>query len=154
MHVKRSITLETSSAIIDIALKIAHDNAINPLAIVVLDSGGNPVAFKCEDGSGILRYNVAFGKAYGALGMGTSSRDLRDRMAQRPIFANALSAASDGQFIPVPGGVLILDEDNHVIGAVGVSGDTSEKDEYCAINAIKEAGYSTAPVDVDKDWNK
>lgn len=154
MHVKRSITLEKSSAIIDVALRIARDNTTAPLAIVVLDSGGNPVTFKCEDGCGVLRYNVAFGKAYGALGMGTSSRDLRDRMVHRPIFANALSAASDGQFIPVPGGVLILDENQHIIGAVGASGDTSEKDEYCVVNAIKEIGYLTAPDDVDKDWNK
>lgn len=145
MKVKRSLSLSTASAIVDTALSVARQSDFNPLTVIVLDSGGIPIAFKSEDGCGILRYNVAFGKAYGALGMGTSSRDLGDRMAQRSNFSNALSAASDGRFVPVPGGVLIIDNEGAAIGSVGISGDTSDKDELCAVHAICEAGFKSEP---------
>lgn len=150
MKVKRSLSLAAASAIVDGALAIARQQGFDPLTVVVLDSGGIPIAFKSEDGCGILRYNVALGKAYGPLGMGTSSRDLGDRMAARPNFSNALSAASDGRFIPVPGGVLIMDEDGAAVGSVGISGDVSAKDEFCAIHAIRDAGFTPEPAKVDE----
>ena len=78
-----------------------------PLTVVALDAGGKPVAMQSEDGSGLLRFDIAFGKAWGALGMGISSRLIRDRLAARPAFQAALAAASDGRFVPVPGGVLV-----------------------------------------------
>jgi uncharacterized protein GlcG (DUF336 family) len=152
MKVKRTLTLATAAAITDKALALANEAGMAPLCIVVLDAGGTPVALKSQDGCGVLRFNVAMGKAYGALGMGTSSRDLRDRMADRPNFASGMAAASDGRFMPAPGGVLIVDADGMAIGAVGVSGDTSEKDEYCAINAIQSAGYDSNPSKPDPNW--
>ena len=153
MRVKRSLTLDRAVFIATEALRIARENNMNPLAVMVLDSGGHPVVFNSEDGCGVMRFNVALGKAYGALGMGTSSRDLRDRMEKRPNFASALAAASGGQFVPGPGGVLIVDEDGTAVGSVGLSGDTSEKDEYCAIKAIKAAGFCTEPKEVDANWS-
>lgn len=140
MHVKRSLALKTADEIIDLSLSVAAQNNFNPLTVVIIDSGGNPVSFKSQDGSGSMRYEVAFGKAYGVIGMGTSSRDLGNRMAERPNFSNALSAASGGKFIPVPGGVPIL-RDGMIIGAVGISGDTSDNDEYCAHTALKKLGF-------------
>lgn len=125
---------------------------MSPLAVVVLDGGGIPVAFKSEDGSGIIRFDVAMGKAYGALGMGSSSRGLRDRLSARPIFAGSLSVASDGRFIPTPGGVLIVDADGMAIGAVGISGDVSDKDEYCAIVGIHHVGLASEPAEASPTW--
>lgn len=86
--------------------------------------------------------------------MGISSRLVRDRLSERPAFQNALAAASGGRFIPVPGGVLIEDADGFTIGAVGISGDTSEKDEYCAIRAIHAAGLSSEPAKIDQNWRQ
>ncbi len=115
-------------------------------------SGGRLIAAKSEDGSGLLRFDIAFGKAWGALGMGISSRLIRDRLSARPAFQNALAAASDGRLIPVPGGVLIEDLAGLTIGAVGISGDTSEKDEYCAIAGIRAAGLIPEPAEPAADW--
>lgn len=109
---------------------------------------------KREDGSGILRGDIAIGKAWGALGMGIPSRLIRDRLADRPSFQNALAAASDGRLIPVPGGVLINNADGETIGAVGVSGDTSDKDEYCAIRAVAAAGLLPDPQSPSATWRE
>ena len=98
------------------------------------------VAFKREDRSGILRYDIAYGKAWGALGMGFGSRELGDRAAKNPVFFGVLATVSQGRLIPVPGGVLIKDADGAVLGAVGISGDASDKDEACAIAGIEAAG--------------
>jgi uncharacterized protein GlcG (DUF336 family) len=152
LKVKRTLSLATATLIIDKALAHAHAAAINPLCVVVTDSAGIPIAMQSEDGCGTLRFNVAFGKAYGALGMGTSSRDLRDRMEDRPNFSSAMAALSGGRFVPAPGGVLIVDADGFAIGAVGISGDTSEKDEYCAISAIHDAGFASSPETPDANW--
>lgn len=152
MRLKPSLSLPHADAIIETALAEARQESMLPMTVVVLDSGGRIVALKSEDGSGIMRFEVARGKAWGALGMGISSRLLRDRLSARPVFQNALAAASDGRFVPVPGGVLIEDTDGYTIGAVGISGDTSEKDEYCAITAIKAAGLVPEPAEPDPDW--
>jgi uncharacterized protein GlcG (DUF336 family) len=111
-----------------------------PLTVVVLDAGGHPVVAKRSDGSGILRHDIAFGKAWGALGMGLPSRALAKRSSDAPIFYAALAAVSGGRVVPVPGGVLIRDEKNEIIGAIGVSGDTSDRDEECAVQAVLSVG--------------
>lgn len=152
MKIKPSLPLAAGERIVDVALQHGRKAELLPLTVVVLDAGGKIVAAKSEDGSGIMRFEIALGKAWGALGMGISSRLIRDRLSRRPVFQTALAAAADGKFVPVPGGVLIEDIDGFTIGAVGISGDTSEKDEYCAISAVKAAGLISEPAEVDPDW--
>jgi uncharacterized protein GlcG (DUF336 family) len=152
MKLKPSLTLAAAETIVDAALGHGRKAELLPLTVVVLDAGGKVIASKSEDGSGILRFDIALGKAWGALGMGISSRLIRDRLSKRPAFQNALAAASDGRFIPVPGGVLVDDGDGYTLGAVGISGDTSEKDEYCAIAAVKAADLMPEPAEADPNW--
>lgn len=152
MRLKTTLPLQRANAIVAAALQCGRTENMLPLTVVVLDSGGRLVAMQSEDGSGLLRFEIAFGKAYGALGMGMSSRLIRDRLASRPNFQAAVSAASDGRFIPVPGGILIEDEDGETVGAVGISGDTSEKDEYCAITAVHHVGLQPEPKNPDPNW--
>jgi uncharacterized protein GlcG (DUF336 family) len=147
-----ALNLDAAKIIAEAALAAGREKGFMPLTVAVLDAGGHLVAFLREDGSGILRPEVAIGKAYGALGMGTSTRLLRDRLADRPAFQAALAAASDGKFIPVPGGVLIRGKAGDVIGAVGISGDTSDKDEYAAITAVQAAGLTPFPAEPVPDW--
>ena len=154
MKMKTVLPLEKAAKIVDEALAAGRAENMHPLTVVVLDVGGRMVACKSEDGSGTLRFGVALGKANGALGMGISSRLIRDRLKDRIAFQASLAAAADGKFIPVPGGVLINDADGYTIGAVGISGDTSEKDEYCAIKAIHAAGYPSEPAQIDPDWTR
>jgi uncharacterized protein GlcG (DUF336 family) len=127
LHVQSSLTLAHAEKMIDAALQAARAADLLPLTVAVLDSGGHLVAFKREDGCGVLRFDIALGKAWGALGMGISSRTIRDRLGTRPAFQGALAAASGGRFVPVPGGVLALDAAGHVIGANGISGDASDR---------------------------
>lgn len=152
MRLKTTLPLAVASKILDEALRLGREENLLPLTVVILDSGGKIVAVKSEDGSGILRLEVALGKAWGSLGMGMSSRLLRDRMSQRPVFQTSLAVASEGKLIPVPGGVLIHDKDGYTVGAVGISGDTSDKDEYCAINAVKLSGMVPEPAEENPDW--
>lgn len=152
MNLLVTLSLEKAAFIVDEALTIARQESMLPISVVVLDAGGKLIAMKSEDGSGILRFDIAFGKAWGSLGMGISSRLIRDRLSARPAFQSALASASGGQLIPVPGGVLIGDEYNAIIGAVGISGDTSDKDEYCAITAIHKAGLNSEPATVNEYW--
>ena len=152
MKLQSSLSLDLASAMVDEALRLGREENLLPLTVVVLDSGGRMVAMKSEDGSGLVRLDVAFGKAWGSLGMGISSRLIRDRLGARPQFQNALAMASDGRTIPVPGGVLLENKDGFTIGAIGISGDTSEKDEYCAIGAAHKIGLVTEPAQVDENW--
>ncbi|MDE0943829.1 MAG: heme-binding protein [Alphaproteobacteria bacterium] len=149
---KTDLSLDAADKIIDTALAAGGAENMLPLTVVVLDAGGHVVALKRQDGSGILRVDIATGKAWGALGMGIPSRTIRDRLGERPAFQGALVGASNGRFVPVPGGVLVLDGERRVIGAVGISGDTSDKDEYAAIQGIKAAGLASAPAEPIKDW--
>jgi uncharacterized protein GlcG (DUF336 family) len=103
------------------------------------------VALKREDKSGILRVEIAFGKAWGALGMGLGSRTLASRAPKQPAFFTALAAVSGGRLVPGPAGVLIRDKDGDVIGAVGISGDVADNDEKCAIAGIQAAGLTADP---------
>ena len=134
-----SVTLAQASTIVDTALKKGRETNCAPLTVAVLDAGGHLVAFKREDKSGILRYDIAYGKAWGALGMGFGSRELSERSAKNPIFIGALTTIAQGRLVPVPGGVLIKNADGAVLGAVGISGDTSDKDEVCAVAGIEAA---------------
>jgi uncharacterized protein GlcG (DUF336 family) len=139
------LTLAQASTIVDIALATARDMELVPMTVAVLDAGGHLVAFKREDRSGILRYDIAYGKAWGALGMGFGSRTLYERAANTPQFFNALYAASGGRVVTNPGGVLIRDSEGEIVGAVGISGDTSDKDEACAIAGIEAAALFADP---------
>ena len=150
--VHSSMPLSVAAHIVDEAIAVRTREGLLRLAVAVLDAGGNLVAFKREDGCGVLRFDVAFGKAWAALGMGMPTRLISDRMASRPAFQCALAAASDGRFIPVPGGVLILVATGCAIGAIGISGDASDKDEYCAIAAVKAAGLKPDPAEPNPEW--
>ncbi len=140
-----TVTLAQASIIVDTALKKGRETKSAPLTVAVLDPGGHLVAFKREDKSGILRFDIAYGKAWGALGMGFGSRALFGRAAQNPGFFTALAAASGGRMVPNPGGVLIRNAEGDVIGAVGISGDTSDRDELCAVAGIEAAGLKADP---------
>jgi uncharacterized protein GlcG (DUF336 family) len=150
--VHSSLPLDLAERIVDHAIALARKEGILPLAVAVLDAGGHLVCFKREDGCGVLRFDIARGKAWGALGMGMSTRSIRDRLAQRVAFQAALAAASDGRFVATPGGVLILDGAGNAIGAVGISGDASDKDEYCAIESVRAAGLAADPPAPNPDW--
>jgi uncharacterized protein GlcG (DUF336 family) len=139
------ITLAQAATIVDTALKKGRETNCAPLTVAVLDPGGYLVAFKREDRSGILRFDIAYGKAWGALGMGFGSRTLAERAAQTPQFFTMLAAASGGRMVCNPGGVLIKDAAGDVVGAVGISGDTSDKDEACAIAGVAAAGLTADP---------
>jgi uncharacterized protein GlcG (DUF336 family) len=134
-----TLTLEKASIIVDHGLAKAREMKIRPLCIAVLDDGGNLKALKRDDGASILRPQIAISKAWGAIGMGESSRSLGNRLKDRPAFLGALSDMSGGKVVPVPGGVLIMDG-TAIIGAVGASGGTSEEDETCAVAGIQAAG--------------
>lgn len=133
------LPLEKATIIVDRALAKAREMKIRPLCVVVLDDGGNLKALKREDGASILRPQIAIGKAWGAIGMGESSRSLGDRLKERPAFLGALSDMSGGKVVPVAGGVLIMDE-NVIIGAAGASGGTADEDETCVVAGIQAAG--------------
>jgi glc operon protein GlcG len=149
-----SLSLALASRITDEVLRLRQAHGLLPLAVAVLDAGGQTVSFRREDGCGVLRHDIAHGKAWGALGMGMATRQIRDRLANRPSFQAALAAASDGRFIPTPGGVLIVSSLGQGIGAVGVSGDASDKDEFCAIEAIRAAGLTPEPPQPAANWNE
>jgi uncharacterized protein GlcG (DUF336 family) len=136
-----ALSLKKAQGIIDAALAHGRKREFMPLTAVVLDSGGHLIAMAREDGSGVVRHQVAQGKAWGALGIGISSRTIGERNQGREAFISGVAAASEGRFISVPGGVLIIENDQ-AIGAVGVSGDTSDADEECAIAGVQSAGYS------------
>ncbi|HXZ47352.1 MAG TPA: heme-binding protein [Pseudolabrys sp.] len=140
-----SVTLAQASGIVDAALKKARELKQMPQTVVVLDAGGHLVCAKREDGSGIIRFEVAVGKAYGALGMGWGSRTMMERAAQNPNFLTAIAAASGGKLVPNPGGVLIRDRSNAVLGAVGISGDTGDNDELIAVAGIESTGLKADP---------
>jgi len=140
-----SLTLAQASTIVDVALKTGREAKFEPLTVAVLDAGGHLVALKREDNSGILRNEIAFGKAWGALGMGFGGRTLAGRVPQSQMFFTALSAASQGRFVPMVGGILIRDAAGAIIGAVGISGDASANDEKCGIAGIEAAGLTADP---------
>jgi len=140
-----SVTLAQANTIATVALKKAREGNFAPLTVVVLDAGGHVVACQREDNSGIVRFDLAYGKAWGSLGMGFGTRELAERAAKAPAFLNALMAASGGRAVPSPGGVLIRDGGGALLGSVGISGDTGDNDEICALAGIEAAGLKAQP---------
>jgi uncharacterized protein GlcG (DUF336 family) len=130
------MNLSRAEVLADDTLRHARTIEAAPLAVVVLDAGGHPVVVKREDGAGILRVDIATAKAYGALGMGMSSRDIAARAERQPVFFGSLAAVTHGRLAPAAGGVLVHDDAGTVVGAIGVSGDTSDVDEACALAAL------------------
>ena len=143
----RGIDLATASKIVDTALGLARSRKLRPMTVAVLDSGGDLVAFKREDGTGIRRYDVVVGKAFGALVMNRSSRDIGAIAERNPLFIQTLAMATEGRVIPTPGGVLIKNQDGRIVGAVGSSGDEADADEAIAIAAIRAAGFLPEPAE-------
>lgn len=138
-HCSVQLTREQGRRIIDGAIEQARKENLPPLTIVVLDGGGHLVAAEREDGCAPLRFPVANGKAYAALGIGVASGVVGERNAERTAFVASVAAASQGHFVAVAGGVPILNDQQRVIGAVGVSGASSEEDQQAAIAGIEQA---------------
>jgi uncharacterized protein GlcG (DUF336 family) len=136
-------TLDQAEAIAAATLQHGRSLGAAPLTVAVLDAGGHLVVLKREDGSGILRPQIAHAKAWSALGMGVSSRELGVRAERQPIFFGALASVAGGRLAPAAGGVLVRTAEGAVIGAVGVSGDVSDVDEVCALAGLRAAGLCT-----------
>ena len=136
------IDLAHATLIVDRALAAGRSLGLPPLTVAVLDGSGCLVSFKREDGSSLLRPEIAQAKAWGALGMGMGSRALAQRATAQPAFISAVNALAGGRLIPVPGGVLIRSAVKSILGAVGITGATSEQDEACAVAGIEAAGFS------------
>lgn len=137
-----AITLETAETIVTAALQARRRHGFAAFTVVVLDPGGHLVLLKREDNSGILRADIAVGKAWGALGMGLASREIAARAAKVPAFYQSLQAVSQGRLVPAPGGVLLYDKTGALLGAVGISGDNGDNDEICALAGVEAAGLS------------
>jgi uncharacterized protein GlcG (DUF336 family) len=139
------LTLAEANTLIDTALAEGRKHNLSPLAVAVLDAGGHPIAFKREDGASFFRFEIAYGKAWGALGMGFGTRELYERSVKYPTFVATLAATSQGRMVPSPGGVLVADSDGELIGAVGISGDAGDNDELCAVVGIEAIGFRAIP---------
>lgn len=137
------LDLTAARAVVDAALAKGRELGFKPLSVAVLDKGGHLIAFAREDGSSNLRPQIAVGKASGALALGISSRAIAEMAAERPVFVGSLGGIAQAGIIPAAGGVLIKDAQGTVLGAVGVTGDTSDNDEVCAIAGIVAAGLAT-----------
>lgn len=135
-----SLTLEQANTIITTALAKSKASGFKPMGIAVLDAAGNLKAFASEDGASMFRFDVARAKAWGAVGMGVSSRALGERAKDNPNFFVSLSATAQGKFLPQTGAVVIKDTQGVVIGAVGASGGTGDEDELICIAGVQAAG--------------
>ncbi|APX14015.1 GlcG/HbpS family heme-binding protein [Tateyamaria omphalii] len=131
--------LDLANALIAAALEHRRAHNMKPLTIAVIDAGGHLVALQREDGTSNLRAEIAQGKAKGAVAMGLGSRALFNRAQEQPYFIDAMNALNGGSLVPVPGGVLIR-RDGALIGGIGITGDSSDNDEACAVAAIEGQG--------------
>ena len=134
------LNLQTATAISTRALAVGREISAAPLTVAVLDAGGHLISLQREDGASLLRPQIAIGKAWGAMALGKDSRLIAADAQQRPAFIGAVNNLADGKLVPAPGGVLIRNEQGEVIGAVGITGDTSDIDEQCAISALESLG--------------
>ena len=132
----------TAQKIIDKSFEKGRELKLNPLMVVILDNRGAIKACAGEDGTSPLRFSIAYGKANGAFQMGMGSRALFNRAEQQAYFINAVNTLTDGNLVPVPGGVLIRNNDKEIIGSIGISGDTSDNDENAAIYGVKSANLN------------
>jgi uncharacterized protein GlcG (DUF336 family) len=137
-----TIDLDTARTVITGARSAARERGLKPLTVVVLDAGGHVVAAEREDGSSSRRFDIAYGKAHGAVALGLGSRALMTRAEQQPYFIAAATSAIGGALVPVPGGVLVRDGEGTLLGAVGITGDTSDNDEAAAVAGIEGAGLT------------
>ena len=138
-----TITLKQAERIIDAIFERGSALNCRPLSAIVVEPGCKVKAFKKEDGSSMIRFEMAFGKAYAALSLGRSSKLVRERAQEKPIFMRYLLRASSDQIFPEGGGLQIRAADGEVIGAVGVTGDTEERDEELAAHGIRAIGLKT-----------
>jgi uncharacterized protein GlcG (DUF336 family) len=134
------LTLDVARKIVDAALAKSKELKINPLVVAVLDARGCIKTVMAQDGTSLLRAEIAHGKAYGALALGMGSRAIFKRANEQPYFVDAINTMARGQLVPVPGGVLIKDKGGVLLGAIGISGDTSDNDEICALAGIEAVG--------------
>ncbi|MFT4288791.1 GlcG/HbpS family heme-binding protein [Nocardioides sp.] len=141
-----SLTLDQARTIVAAARAHGTTAGLKPLTVVVLDTGGHVIAVEREDGASMKRFEIARGKAYGALALGMGSRSLMARAEQQSYFVLAAAGAVGGDLVPVPGGVLVRDGSGALLGAVGISGDTSDADEAACVAGVEAAGL-TAQVD-------
>lgn len=137
-----TVTLEHARTIIQGALAHGASAGMNPLSAIVLDAGGHPLAFERSDGAAPGRYAIAQGKAYGCIMLGMAGTAQMNRAEAQAYFIAAANGAYNGQLIPVPGGVLLRDDAGAVIGAVGVTGDSSDNDAKAAMAGITQAGLT------------
>jgi uncharacterized protein GlcG (DUF336 family) len=138
-----NITLAQAERIIDAAIERGVALNCRPISVIVVEPGCKVKAFKKEDGASMIRFEMAFGKAYAALSLGRSSKLILERAKEKPLFMRYLIDASDNQIFPEGGGMVIRDDNGEVIGAVGVTGDTDERDEELAVHGIHAAGLKT-----------
>ena len=134
-----TLTLDLARKLADLCLDRAREINLKPLTVAVLDASGHLKVLLRQDGTSLLRSEIAQGKARGAIGLGMGSRGIYARAQEQPYFIQAMNALSGGSLVPVPGGVLIR-KDGGIIGAVGITGDTSDNDEACAVAAIEALG--------------
>ncbi|WP_159737630.1 GlcG/HbpS family heme-binding protein [Vibrio atypicus] len=131
-----SLTLEQALSVTDGTFQAGTKSQSAPLTVAVLDSGGKLISLQRQDGSSMMRPDIAIAKAWGALALGCSSRKLAQDADSRPAFISAVNVLAHGNMVPVPGGLLIRDAEQNILGAVGVSGDQSDVDENCALGGI------------------
>ena len=136
------LTLAMANTIITAALAKSRAQGYKPMGVAVLDEGGNLKAFASEDGATMFRFDIARAKAWGALGMGVSSRKLAERAKENPNFFVSLSSTACGKFLPQTGAVVIKDAEGRVIGAAGASGGTGDEDELICIAGVEAAGLA------------
>jgi uncharacterized protein GlcG (DUF336 family) len=136
------LTLDQARTIADAALAKCREMKLKPMAVAILDARGCLKTFVAEDGTSLLRGEVAHGKAYGALALGMGSRAIFKRANEQPYFVDAINTMARGALVPVPGGVLIQDKAGKLVGAIGISGDTSDNDEAAALAGIAAAGLT------------
>jgi uncharacterized protein GlcG (DUF336 family) len=140
-----TLKLGQARRIIATAFEKGTDMKLKPLTIAVLDAGGAVVALERSDGASRMRPDIATGKANGAIALGMGSRAIFRRAQEQPYFIQSMNALARGVLVPVPGGVLIRDDSGEILGAVGITGDTSDNDEACAVAAIEAAGLKADP---------
>ena len=139
----RGITLDEAKTMIEATFASAKMRKAHPLSAIVLDAGGRVKAFLKQDGSSLMRFEIAYGKAFGALAIGRSSRMVLQKAREKPLFMQSLGELADGPLFLEAGGQLIRDETGEVVGAIGVTGDVNEVDDLCAMDGIRAAGFKT-----------
>lgn len=139
---QNQVSLEQARIVVAATFAESKRLQLKPLSVAILDAGGHLLAFERQNGSSTLRPQIATGKAAGALALGVSSRQIAAMAEERPAFLGALASLANGGIVPAAGGLIIIDADDRPIGAVGVTGDTSDNDELCAIAGLGAAGLA------------